>query len=209
MNIFTQAFIRMKHLQLLFLIFLVHTVELKAQFSIGSDLSAGCKPLKIRYFIQTLPGADPNDTIVSVLWNFGGGLESDTTINPVVIYDTLGFFITSCQITTPVSLYNITFSETVKVINCNDSLWIPNVFSPNEDNINDVFYVDTDGIHVYSFSVFTRSGTLVYQSESPTIRWDGRSLSGHKMKTGVYYYIIRRLDEAPLREEKGIIYLYD
>lgn len=90
-----------------------------------------------------------------------------------------------------------------------DTLKVPNVFSPNEDNINDFFKVKTNGINIYSFSVYTRSGTLVYKTESPAIIWDGRSLSGQKMKNGIYFYIIRQVGAVPLNEVKGIVYLFE
>ena len=50
-------------------------------------------------------------------------------------------------------------------------LQIPNVFSPNGDQVNDFFEVTTDGTTVYEFSVFTRSGTRIYHSYSPIKRF--------------------------------------
>ena len=47
-----------------------------------------------------------------------------------------------------------------------DPLEVPNVFTPNGDQINDYFEVTTDGVTVYEFSVFTRTGTRIYHSLS-------------------------------------------
>ncbi len=64
------------------------------------------------------------------------------------------------------------------------SLEIPNVFTPNGDGNNDYFEVETDGLSVYKFMVFTRAGTEVYQSSSPRIFWDGTNNAGVNLYGG-------------------------
>lgn len=86
-------------------------------------------------------------------------------------------------------------------------LVIPNVFTPNDDEINDYFEVETDGITVYEFTVFTRTGSRIYRSNSPRIFWDGRSSSGLPVKEGVYYFVIEA-EGDPSSERTGFIYLY-
>ena len=86
-------------------------------------------------------------------------------------------------------------------------LSVPNVFTPNGDDVNDEFEVSTDGTTVYAFSVFTRTGTRVYHSKSPRILWDGRTLDGIEMKVGVYYYVIE--EEGDNKERKaGFMHLF-
>ena len=63
----------------------------------------------------------------------------------------------------------------------------PNVFTPNGDMINDYFEVSTQGDYIYSFRVFTRTGTQVYYSRSEQIIWDGRTTGGREVPEGVYY----------------------
>ncbi len=87
-------------------------------------------------------------------------------------------------------------------------LAVPNVFTPNDDEINDYFEVQTDGSSVYEFSVFTRTGTRVFQSSSPRIFWDGRSNGGQPLKEGVYYYVIEATGDADPFKKAGFIYLY-
>jgi gliding motility-associated-like protein len=87
-------------------------------------------------------------------------------------------------------------------------LEIPNVFSPNGDQVNDYFEVSTDGTTVYEFSVFTRTGTRIYHSLSPRIFWDGKSLEGIELREGTYYYVIEE-DGGPNPFKKaGFMYLY-
>ena len=87
-------------------------------------------------------------------------------------------------------------------------LEIPNVFSPNNDQVNDYFEVSTDGTTVYEFSVFTRSGTRIYHSISPRIFWDGRSLDGIELKEGTYYYVIEEDGGSNPFTIAGFMYLY-
>ncbi|MEL6970327.1 MAG: gliding motility-associated C-terminal domain-containing protein [Bacteroidota bacterium] len=76
-----------------------------------------------------------------------------------------------------------------------DYVYIPNVFSPNGDGVNDVFtiYV-TDFVRVIkSVQLFNRWGALVYENNDvPTGRqqfWDGR-FQGQLTEPGVFVYLI-------------------
>jgi gliding motility-associated-like protein len=88
-----------------------------------------------------------------------------------------------------------------------NKLECPNVFTPNQDGINDFFKVSTNGINLYSFSVYTRSGALIYKTESLQVEWDGRSLSGHEVQAGIYYYLIEQLDGDNKPVKKGFVHL--
>jgi len=89
-----------------------------------------------------------------------------------------------------------------------DVLKVPNVFSPNGDQVNDFFEVTTDGTTVYEFSVFTRSGARIYHSRSPQISWDGRSLDGKELMEGVYYYVIEEDGDAQPKAQAGFMHLF-
>jgi gliding motility-associated-like protein len=71
-----------------------------------------------------------------------------------------------------------------------EKLYIPNVFTPNGDGINDLFTVQTNGKIVYHFQVFTSSGQLVFESTSRSISWDGTTSAGAKALGGTYFYTI-------------------
>jgi gliding motility-associated-like protein len=87
-------------------------------------------------------------------------------------------------------------------------LVVPNVFTPNGDQINDYFEVATDGTTVYEFSVFTRNGTRIYHSLSPQIFWDGNSLDGKELQEGVYYYLIEEEGGSEPFEKAGFMHLF-
>ncbi|HFA50947.1 MAG TPA: T9SS type B sorting domain-containing protein [Bacteroidetes bacterium] len=74
------------------------------------------------------------------------------------------------------------------------SVFIPNAFTPNNDNINDFFtiYTDKSVAKVNSFLVYDRWGELMYeqwnfQPNKDQIGWDGR-LDGRFMQPAVFAY---------------------
>ena len=98
-------------------------------------------------------------------------------------------------------IFTITDSNNCKasdsyVINDNDLsdcvsiLWLPNIFSPNGDGVNDILYVrGGEGAIEYSFTIFNRWGEKVFQSTAPEEGWDG-TFNGEILNNGVFYYII-------------------
>ena len=74
-------------------------------------------------------------------------------------------------------------------------VYIPNVFSPNGDGVNDYCYLQSpDPGNIRSFKVFDRWGSLLYDSSASALNdllsgWDGRS-KGELLNSGVYLYFI-------------------
>ena len=93
------------------------------------------------------------------------------------------------------------------------NFFVPNVFSPNKDGINDVFlpsFSDPTGISSYQLQVFDRWGKMVFESRDPMVGWDGQAKE-QPMNPGVYVWRMEWLgsacDEARFREESGSISL--
>jgi gliding motility-associated-like protein len=84
---------------------------------------------------------------------------------------------------------------------------IPNVFTPNGDNIHDFFEVPTSGMSLLKFMVYSRGGGLIYQQESNVIKWNGTNLNGKDLPEGIYYYIIEDLD-GRYENAKGFFYIF-
>ena len=110
--------------------------------------------------------------------------------------------------TTALSAEQLRQFETMAADTSDTELSIPNVFSPNGDGQNDYIDVVTNGVTVYEFTVFTRSGSRIYHSLSPRIFWDGNSIGGQELSEGVYYYVIEEQENEDPYEKGGFIYLY-
>ena len=85
---------------------------------------------------------------------------------------------------------------------------VPNVFTPNGDQVNDYFQVTTDGTTVYELTIFTRTGTRIYHSLSTRIFWDGKSIGGKELPEGIYYYVIVKEGSSDPIEHAGFMHLY-
>jgi gliding motility-associated-like protein len=86
----------------------------------------------------------------------------------------------------------------------NDLLFIPNIFTPNNDNLNDVFVVkskfDCEPIMIF---LYNRWGELVFQQESTNIEWNGKYKS-KDVAQGVYFYMIEHRN----KKTKGTVTLF-
>jgi len=75
-----------------------------------------------------------------------------------------------------------------------DQLYIPNVFSPNGDGINDYWrpYSRLENAHVNFITLFDRWGEMLFHKENYDINsfegWDGM-FRGRKMQPGVFAYV--------------------
>jgi gliding motility-associated-like protein len=93
-------------------------------------------------------------------------------------------------------------------VECKDAnLLLPTAFTPNSDNLNDVFYPLTRGVStILNFSIFNREGHLIYQKKNfpPNDRsygWDG-SFKGANISTSVFVYILEALCDSGERLSK-------
>ena len=65
---------------------------------------------------------------------------------------------------------------------------IPNVFTPNGDDINDWLVAKSSGlVEKVEFKLFNRYGVLIFQTEEPKLNWDG-TYKGNIVSPGVYFY---------------------
>jgi len=92
------------------------------------------------------------------------------------------------------------------------TLWIPNAFSPddpNDDNVRrfKVIANSTADIKSYKIYIYSRAGRLVFHSTDINSSWDGTA-NGHAQPMGTYVYIIETLNaNSKLQHYKGTITL--
>lgn len=68
-------------------------------------------------------------------------------------------------------------------------MWLPNVFTPNIDGLNEDFGPSsTFGLERYSFKIYDRWGSKVFDSNNPENRWSGLNPEGKPIMEGVYGY---------------------
>ena len=92
-------------------------------------------------------------------------------------------------------------SITIIVKACEDTLFIPNIFTPNGDNINDYFVIKNSNGWNINLQVFNRWGNLVYKADNYQNNWDGK-YNDKPLSDGVYYYIINAKGKYSGKEEQ-------
>jgi gliding motility-associated-like protein len=103
-----------------------------------------------------------------------------------------------------VTLYEAGIDENCNAIN---SLFIPNIFSPNGDGENDVLFVRGEYIEHIEFAVYDRWGTEVFRCNDIHRGWDG-TYKGAPCHTGVYaYYVIAQFTDGEQLTKKGTVTL--
>lgn len=123
-------------------------------------------------------------------WSPGAGLNNTQIFNPTAVLDS-GFYTYIVIITDDKGCTNTdTVSVYVKQVNCVEpELYVPNAFSPNDDGVNDIFYVHGNTIKEMRFEVYDRWGQKVFESNKPSFGWDG-TFKGKKLTPAVYDYFV-------------------
>ena len=93
---------------------------------------------------------------------------------------------------------------TNNLLNCDDSvcktvinnfqteITIPNVFTPNADEVNDVFNIKIKGEELYELKIWNRWGGVVFESTDSQKMWNGRTQNtGAENPEGTYYYVFK------------------
>jgi gliding motility-associated-like protein len=90
---------------------------------------------------------------------------------------------------------------------CPSTIFVPNSFSPNGDQINDVFKAEGDFISQYSLKVFNKWGQLVFTSSDITHGWDGTYKNQPCPMDAYYFYISAQGIGSQSESLKGTVML--
>jgi gliding motility-associated-like protein len=91
------------------------------------------------------------------------------------------------------------------------AIYIPNAFSPNGDGVNDLFSIEGSDINPDDFllQIFNRWGELIFESRSPSNKWNGvyRGSSSYLAQEEVYVYraVIGSLATKKKKELNGTV----
>jgi gliding motility-associated-like protein len=184
--------------------------------AVGTNGCKGTTEYSVPITVHPKPGADftwdpqtPNTSnsqvtfmpstkhgnVISYEWQFAnstniGGPDTASTKNPTKMYDNNGRFPVMLVVKNEMGCIDTVY----KIVEIEEdvNVYIPNTFTPNDDNINDVFNIKGIGLKSegYYMEVFDRWGTLVYSTKDINKGWDG-TVKGVKATEGVYIYKVR------------------
>ena len=144
------------------------------------------------------------DQNVTYEWLENGATLSENTnsitVNPVdnpTVYTVIVTNLDGCMSSTEVSYATIPPRE-----------GIPNVFTPNNDGLNDFFNIFSNvPFDLIEFKVYNRWGQLVYNNDTPNQGWNG-TFDGKEAPSDVYiYYIVYSINGIEREPMKGDVTL--
>ncbi|MDP2387552.1 MAG: gliding motility-associated C-terminal domain-containing protein [Bacteroidota bacterium] len=139
--------------------------------------------------------ADTGLAQTAYTWGFAdptsGTSNSSTLYNPSHTYGNVG---TYC-VTLTAGVSPCTDNETICIEVIKEAfISIPNIFTPNNDGLNDLFSISSSGITDIEGSIYDRWGLMIFSWSGVASNWDGKSKNGVEVADGVYYYIIQATD---------------
>lgn len=136
----------------------------------------------------------PNDSIGNIQWTPTQFLSCTDCPNPVAenVTQDIEYF---CTVT---DHKGCLASARIRIEVIKRNIWFPNAFSPNGDQINDLFfpYIEEGSFNqIRNFQIFDRWGNQVFEKRSIVpdqihLGWDGNS-NGNKTLPGVYVYVLQ------------------
>jgi len=135
----------------------------------------------------------------SYTWSPQGGLSCSVCPSPVATPTvTTTYYVTVTNANGCTSIDSITV--TVEVLD--GELFVPNMFSPNEDGLNDLLFVFGNNIVQLDFAVYNRWGQKVFESNAMQNGWDG-TFNGKKLDPAVFVYYVRAVYDTGRIETKS------
>lgn len=152
---------------------------------ISSNVTSGEVPLTVVFY-----NSSTNST--NYYWDFGNGqtVNGTTNSNQTIVYDNVGDYYVMLVATNSICQDSATIH--IKVIPfLPPSINIPNVFSPNHDGTNEVFFLTGENILTLELIIFNRWGEFMHQLNNMTDSWNGTTKNGNEADDGVYFYRYR------------------
>jgi gliding motility-associated-like protein len=163
--------------------FTVTVSSVTAGFTV--DSLQGAAPLYVNFLNESVNGT-------SYVWDFGTGDTSNLT-NPDYTFTQPGVYTVLLTSYNAVGCWDTT-SAVINVAVCNNKVFIPNAFTPNLDEINNVFYVVSNCVLHSTVTIFNRWGQEVYSWTDLSQGWNGKTQQGAELPIGVYIYLFELND---------------
>lgn len=184
---------------------------------INGTLGADFEPDAISGFVPFQVGlknlSASSTTIGNVVsaWNFGNATFSITpsaSVTPSVVYNAPGTYTITLFATKGTCT-----ATAVKIVNAElpSDLQIPNVFTPNGDNVNDFFFLKASALEKINIRIYDRWGALVFElgTDKGNISWDGKNRYGKEVAEGAYFYVLTAKGrDGKDFERKGTVSLF-
>ncbi len=175
------------------------------------DQITGFAPLKVNFENNSF-SSNPitGKTKINSVWNFGNGTSKTYTSveSASTVFNQPGSYTVTLYVTKGTCLDN---KQKVVVVDIASSLKTPNVFTPNGDGVNDLFFLKATNLIEINIHIFDRWGILVYEvvSDKGNVVWDGKNMLGKDAAEGTYFYTLKATGKDSQEfNENGTINLF-
>lgn len=173
--------------------------------NLSASVTEGCAPLTVTF-------TNSSENTNTYEWNFGNGVVinvdnlssqtqtfTESTIVTLTAWQdatcfdvaTVPIVVSKCGCTDPAAL---NFDSTA-VIDDGSCVYpapilliAPNIFTPNNDGNNDLFFLTFEYAETHTLTILNRWGNVLYSGTGANPTWDGRDQEGELVSEGAYFY---------------------
>lgn len=142
------------------------------------------------------------------IWSFGDG-DSSNAQNPYHWYHHIGNYLVEL-----IAITNFGCKDTARsyiTIRDEYTFYAPTYISPDNDDLNDVFYVVGNGITAKNFKmyIYDRWGEIIYETDKydplnpQKYGWDGRAKNNKEVPIGTYTWLVKYTDPSNVQHYKS------
>ncbi len=96
---------------------------------------------------------------------------------------------------------------TIAVISDEEFIDIPNIFTPNNDNVNDYLKFTLKNLENFTFTIFSRWGQTLFSTTNLLTFWDGK-YNGTLCTEGIYYWTLNYQFKGIAKSKRGFVHVY-
>ncbi|MCB9303568.1 MAG: gliding motility-associated C-terminal domain-containing protein [Lewinellaceae bacterium] len=146
------------------------------------------------------------DANYAYLWQPSSGLNNITISNPTAQVDSTATY--TVRVVDENGCRNEALITIIVIGECIEPyIFVPNAFTPNGDNLNDLLFVEGNTIEELTFAIYDRWGEKVFETDDQSVGWDG-TYKGRELSPDVYgYYLEVRCFNGEQFFKKGNITL--
>jgi gliding motility-associated-like protein len=160
--------------------------------SMGPDLAIIVDKTKIKEG-ETISLSGQSTTATSFLWQPDSLFANNMAKNTVADLSQSGWIMLTASDIHNCSAYDSIYITVEKDSSCDGgNVFVPNVFTPNGDGLNDIFYIYGRNVKLIELQIFNRWGELVFESHDLEYGWDGYFRS-QEQPSGVFVYFMKYL----------------
>jgi gliding motility-associated-like protein len=162
------------------------TVELNLTVNPAPNIKVTANPTKVAFQQDIQLNIETTDNITNIIWRPAEVLNNPNLENPIAKINEPTWFVAEVSNNVDCKTSDSVLVSMKEV----DCFFLPNTFTPNGNNRNDVFKPLGKFLkEIIIFRIFDRWGNMVFETNDPKMGWDG-TFKGQLLEPDVFFYYI-------------------